>query len=159
MYDEHGNSHTCWAVLDSGSKHNFITRDCAIRLGLKCLKNNLNIVSVAAMTSAAHATCQAVIASRFGKHRYTLQLNSLPVIVNVLPIQSVSCNFTIPKHIHGSLVDPQFHQPGVIDILLGAEVFFDLLGSEKWSLSEDAALHQSKFVLVCIWHVAIYVIY
>lgn len=96
------------------------------------------------MTSTIKSTCRATITSRFDKHNYNLQLHAIPVLVNVLPSQAVSCNnFSIPKHIYDCLADPQFHIPGAVDILLGAEVFFDALSTERWILSNSAALHRT----------------
>jgi len=43
------------------------------------------------------------------------------------------------------LADPNFHEPGNIDILLGSEIFFDILGTEKWPLTESASLRSTDF--------------
>lgn len=142
VYNEFGKPYTCRAILDSGSQLNFITTNCAKRLGLKCSKNNLNITGIASMTSAVKSICQAIVVSRFGDHKYNLQLHTVPVLVNALPSQTFSYNhMSIPKSIRDYLADPKFHVPGSIDILLGA----DVLGNDKCTLSESAALHKTKF--------------
>lgn len=50
----------------------------------------------------------------------------LPRITNDLPSQSIRLDsFDLPKDI--DLADPNFHQPKRIDILLGVDVFWDLI--------------------------------
>lgn len=146
VYDHCGQIRQCRAVLDSGSQMHFITHSFAKSLGLK-LSNGLSSISgIGSMTTSAQSVCEATIFSRFGHHKYNIQLYSLPVIVQALPSHKINCHtLNIPDHIKDSLADPRFHNPGTVDVLLGAEIFFDILQQEKWSLSKSAALHQSKF--------------
>ncbi|CAG9118509.1 unnamed protein product [Plutella xylostella] len=51
---------------------------------------------------------------------------------------------TIPSNIN--LADPTFDQPGPIDILIGADCFWDVIGDERKSLGPNKPkLHSSKF--------------
>jgi len=58
----------------------------------------------------------------------------------------IDCSqLSLPKHIKDKLADPNFHVPGNIDLLLGSEIFFDILGNEKWRFSDHASLHHTQF--------------
>lgn len=146
IHDRFGQPHLCRAVHDSGSQMHFITQKCANVLGLTLTGSSSRINGVGAMVSSSRRSSKAVIYSRFHNHKYEVQLHSLPTIINVLPAQQIDqYNLSIPNHVKNALADPQFHIPGPIDVLLGADVFFDALQSEKWPLSSHASLQQTKF--------------
>ena len=46
--------------------------------------------------------------------------------------------FQIPKNI--LLADPEFHRPADVDILIGAEFYYDLLGAGKIRLPGQSAV-------------------
>jgi len=50
----------------------------------------------------------------------------------------------MPHNIQNQLADPNFHIPGPIDVLLGADIFFDVLYGEKYPLSNLASLNRTK---------------
>ncbi|XP_050535050.1 uncharacterized protein LOC126902072 [Daktulosphaira vitifoliae] len=138
--------HLCRAVLDSGSQLNFITQSCAKKLNLSLSDLTFNIVGVSSMSSTAKRLNTTTILFRLGNYQYNVNFYSVPIIVNALPSQYVNRNSVIiPDHIKRHLADPQFHQPGPIDILIGADVFFDFWLSEKYSLPHSTILHQTKF--------------
>lgn len=74
---------------------------------------------------------QATVLSRSNHTNFKVTLYSLPVIVQSLPSQSLEYSVNNPEHVNDQLADPQFYNPGLIDILLGSEVFYEMLGSDK----------------------------
>jgi len=147
VQNKEGKWHRCRAVLDSGSQLNFITNECAKRLGLSQSINDQQCISgVGTMASSVSLSYSAVICSRVNEYQLNAILYALPVIVNTLPSQMIDCSqLTLPKHIKNKLADLNFHVPGNIDLLLGSEVFFNILGTERWSFSDHASLHHTQF--------------
>ncbi|CAI6373964.1 unnamed protein product [Macrosiphum euphorbiae] len=143
--DTFGRMHSCRAVLDSGSQLNFITNSCAKRLNLSTASHTLNIVGVSAMASTAKQLQDTIMTSRFGDFKTTIKFYSLQTIVSALPSQVlIRDNLKMPHNILNQLADPNFHSPGPIDVLLGADIFFDVLYGEKFPLSNLACLHRTK---------------
>lgn len=57
----------------------------------------------------------------------------LPTITDDVPSQPIAINqLQIPSDI--CLADPYFHTPAGVDLIIGADVFWDLLGSRKIQL-------------------------
>jgi len=143
--------HLYRAVLDSGSRLNFITKSCAKRLNLSTATYTLNIVGVSAMASTAKQLQDTVMFSRFGDFKTTNKFYSLQTIVSALPSQVLIWdNLKMPYNIHNQLGDSNFHVPGPIDVLLGADIFFDVLYGEKFPLSNLACLHRTKLGWIVI---------
>jgi len=71
--------------------------------------------------------------SKHGDFSSRLEAMVLPNIVADQPSYTISTdNWKIPKNI--MLADPQFGKPGKIDILLGAEHYFNIMQAECMSL-------------------------
>uniref|UniRef100_A0A2S2PG26 Uncharacterized protein n=1 Tax=Schizaphis graminum TaxID=13262 RepID=A0A2S2PG26_SCHGA len=133
--DTFGRMHSCRAVLDSGSQLNFITNSCAKKLNLSTDMHTLNIVGVSAMSSTAKQLQETVMFSCFGDFKTNIKFYSLQTIVSALPSQLlIRDNLQMPHNIQTQLADPNFHIPGPIDVLLGADIFYDVLYGERYPL-------------------------
>lgn len=73
------------------------------------------------------------LCSRHSDFETSINFHVIDSITNKLPSHHINVNqLNIPDTIEYHLADPDFHEPGVIDVLLGAEVFFELfLGESK----------------------------
>jgi len=61
------------------------------------------------------------------------------VITYQLPAVYVDViQWQLPEHVQNNLADPDFYKPGNIDLLLGAELFFDLLGNEQVKVNNQS---------------------
>jgi len=70
----------------------------------------------------------------------------LPEIVHALPSYIIDRrSLILPRHIKHKLADQNFHLPGNIEILPGAEIFFRLLEGRNWTLSYDPSLQSTHF--------------
>ncbi|XP_022179955.1 uncharacterized protein LOC111040370, partial [Myzus persicae] len=146
IYNNNSQRYKCRAVLDSGSQLNFIDQNFAKKLGLSFYQNDFCITGVGSMNSSAKYFSTTIISSQLGPHCFDVTLHTLPVIVSALPTKSINqSTLNIPDHIIEKLADPQFGVPGTIDILLGADIFFGILGPGKWPLSKHSALYQTDF--------------
>jgi len=66
----------------------------------------------------------------------------VPKITGPLPNKKVNAMFNIPDNI--KLADPLFYTPQKIDILIGAEHFFDILCEGKIRTNHSDPLYQKN---------------
>lgn len=143
--DKFGFMHSCRAVLYSVSQLNFVTHSFAKKLNLCTSEDACSIVGVSSMSSTAKQLEDTIMCSRFRDYKINIKLHTVPVIVNSLPSQLVNRqDLKIPSNVQNLLADPQFHVPGPVDLLLGADIFFEIFSGERHALSEHAALNYTK---------------
>ncbi|XP_018375582.1 PREDICTED: uncharacterized protein LOC108769219 [Trachymyrmex cornetzi] len=126
IFDAQGKSHTCRALLDNGSQLNFITETLANKLRLKQQHLNIAISGVAQGGINARRSVNVLIQSKQNSYRERMECVILQKITQNLPQEFVDrSQLKIPSNI--SLADPHFNIPDNIDLLIGAEVFWQLL--------------------------------
>lgn len=70
----------------------------------------------------------------------------LSTITDDLPTQRFDTyQLNIPHEIQSSLADLEFNKPETVDMLLGAEIFFDIIRRGKYVISEHAAFQETAF--------------
>mgnify|MGYP003623263326 CR=1 FL=1 len=128
--DTIGNVHTVRALLDSCSQSNFITDSCVQRLNLKKIRTKIPVQGVNNLRATSNHTVSIEICSNHSEFRTELNCLVLPKISSDLPDITIdSEHWGLPEGL--PLADPAFNQPGKIDMLIGAEVFFHLLRQER----------------------------
>lgn len=121
-----GDLFSCRALLDSGSSLHFVTEHLAQILRLKKVKTELDIMGIGATNTKVKRKVQLSIESTKYDYKATLEALVLPKITDDQPGNFVSIHdWKIPKNI--KLADPAFNIPNSIDMLIGAELFFDML--------------------------------
>ncbi|XP_055589044.1 uncharacterized protein LOC129741345 [Uranotaenia lowii] len=121
------------ALLDSGSQPSFISESLCQRLRLKRNKLNSPVSGIGQSSVNVHFGVTLSIASRFGGFETSLQCLVLPKLTVDLPSHHIDVTrWRIPRHL--PLADPQFNIRQGIDLILGAELFFDLLQQQRFSL-------------------------
>ncbi|XP_018361212.1 PREDICTED: uncharacterized protein LOC108759963 [Trachymyrmex cornetzi] len=152
------------AVNHNGSQSCFITKDCCKELGLDSRDTNIPVCGIGKQSIQTRSIATIVIHSRTTSYRRELDCLVMNNITQDIPTNGISKNeLQVPKGI--VLADPQFNQPSRIDLLLGAEVFFDLLciGRMKladnqptwqktrlgWIVSDGLATMQNPKVITC----------
>ncbi|XP_038106731.1 uncharacterized protein LOC119766322 [Culex quinquefasciatus] len=118
VLDVHGRYQQARALLDSGSQSNFVSESLCQKLGLKRRRINLPICGIGQATVNVHYSVQLAFASRFAKYERELTCLVLPKLTVCLPSR------------HG------------VDLIIGAELFFDLLESNQILLADDLPLLQ-----------------
>lgn len=134
------------ALLDAGSQTSFITEDLKHKIGLvNCDPEPLIISGINNVQVRVSDRCDIMINSL--SETFTTNLNCLivPQITGQLPNMSVNINqLNLPHNIQ--LADPQFCTPAAVDMLLGAEIFFDILCPERISLGPNMpTIQNTKF--------------
>lgn len=144
VIDKYGNLQSCRALLDSGSDTNFLTTQCAKKLKLDLKEACVMLTGINEKTTIIRHSAEATISSHYGPYERNLKFSVLPNITGELPGQTIDVRrFNIPNgHL---LADPQFHQSSKVEILLNADVFYDVLLGEKFRLTEGPMLIHSKF--------------
>ncbi|XP_062700372.1 uncharacterized protein LOC134284888 [Aedes albopictus] len=122
------NGHTQWAraLLDPASQLNLINESLVQRLKLHRYQCHQEIGGVG---NSSIVSSHAVLV-RMGSHCTDFaaeqRCHILKKITRDLPCRSLDASsWTLPPNV--ILADPKFHEPGPIDLLLGMELYYDLL--------------------------------
>lgn len=132
-------------LLDSASETNFITSAACKKLGLRLDNICESINGLNTMNCTIEHGCQLQVQSRTSEFAANLYCLVVPRITKQLPSCSIQVSqLPIPKNL--KLADLLFYTPSNIDILIGSELFFRLLESEKIEIRDDLlTLQNSKF--------------
>ncbi|XP_036347558.1 uncharacterized protein LOC118756930, partial [Rhagoletis pomonella] len=124
------------ALLDSASQLNLMCEPLMQRLKLKWTSCIMTAHSIADSGTNITRKVQASVKSRIGGYETSLEFYVLPKITSFKPDQFMNADdWGIPSNI--SLADPNFNKPGRIDVLLGAEIFWDLLSVGRITLKAN----------------------
>ena len=136
-----GHSIEARALLDSGSSTSFISQRLVDSLRLPCSHQNARISGVAGLVRSP--AVQSI--AKFAVHAVFSSEKCLDVAAIVT--QCVTCDLPLHPvsshvrwdHLSGiSLADPDFASPGRIDLLLGVDVFVEVLLPGKRTGSSDS---------------------
>lgn len=142
--DKFDNVHPCRILMDSGSQSNYITESFARKLKLPCKSINIPITGIGKQSSNIKSTMNAVIKSRVNDYESNCNFYIIKSITGNLPSVTWSFNlFNIPEDV--PLADPEFNVSRSIDMLLGAELFYDLLLSEQIKQANKPIIQNTKF--------------
>jgi hypothetical protein len=149
VYDHWGKKHVFRALLDSGSQLNFVSERVAKLLKLKLQPVVLSVAGInRSLTNASNVT-DIKIQSNYEDYNSNLSCVVIPQISEFLPCNSFStANLKFPQYIQ--LADPTFHVKGAIDLLIGAQVFFQLLKPNRESLAQNFLLQETKLGWVVV---------
>jgi hypothetical protein len=131
--------YTCRALLHSGSQSNFITEETMKKLNLPRKRVNLPITGVAESKHNAEYKLSIIIRSRVNSFQLIRQALVLSKITGCLPTNT--CNAlksVVPENI--TLADPHFFQRGKIDILIGADTYWEIMGNNIFKVN-PSGLH------------------
>ena len=135
----------CRALLDSASQLNFITERLCQQLRIKRSKVNISISGISDISSQSKYEITSTIKSRINNFSTELDMLVLHKITESQPnwFTNIS-DWNIPSNIQ--LADPLFYQPHEIDMLIGADTFFNLLSVGQIKLNaEQPILHKTVF--------------
>ncbi|CAG9135443.1 unnamed protein product [Plutella xylostella] len=125
--------HVARAVLDSGSTSSFMTEELHMRLNLDVAQIDRPIMGINNVTSHVGKRCRVHLKSLDKSYSTDLHCFVLPSITSNVPGRELDLStLHLPSHI--CLADPTFYKPAEVDILIGADLFWDLLGSQKIKL-------------------------
>ncbi|XP_072389396.1 uncharacterized protein [Diabrotica undecimpunctata] len=144
VFDSKGNMHEARALLDSGSESNFITQRLLNTLKLHTTAIDFSVYGINQTNSVVHLKTSLTFKSNTINFTRTISCLVMPEITGRLP--SVTLNresLNIPSNV--TLADPHFNVSSPIDILIGADTFWDLLCVGQIKLSHgQPTLHKTK---------------
>ncbi|KAF2897664.1 hypothetical protein ILUMI_08511 [Ignelater luminosus] len=126
VYDRNNTPVKCRALLDTGSMSNFISRELFVKLNLPSQDTNTSVYGINSARAVAAARTQAKIKSIHTSFSASLDFFVLPDISGKIPVQNIPRPAVqIPNNI--KLADPEFDISRKIDILIGAQIYHDLM--------------------------------
>lgn len=132
----------CRALLDSGSQINIISERMVNELGLKRTRISVPVSGVGGAETVAKHKTSITIQSRVNNFSANISAVILPRISDMQPTQHIQTStWKLPANIE--LADPSFFKPQPIDILLGAELYLDLLEAERIKIDEHLPILQN----------------
>ncbi|XP_065087242.1 uncharacterized protein LOC135708976 [Ochlerotatus camptorhynchus] len=125
LVDDNGTNHVARALLDSGSECCFMTESLAQQMKAKRTKIHVPIAGIGQSSTYARHKLQSTIRSRTCDYSTAVEFLILPKVTVNLPSASVdTSSWEIPPGIQ--LADPSFYDKRPVQLVLGAEIFFDL---------------------------------
>ncbi|XP_055590023.1 uncharacterized protein LOC129742186 [Uranotaenia lowii] len=135
----------CRVLLDSGSHTSFVTEQFATLLALKRIPAKYSISGLNDIQTKVRSKVHTKVESRIANYSVCLELLVVPKITGNLPLTKIeTAALSLPNDLQ--LADPEFDVPGKINMLLGAEVFFDMLKSGRMHIPRcSAVLQETQF--------------
>ncbi|KAL0852653.1 hypothetical protein ABMA27_012494 [Loxostege sticticalis] len=133
---DNGQTYPARALLDTGSQSSFITESLKKNIMLSSDKDctkPLKIVGINNVALNIKESCTIHMKSRCCPFERKVNCLVVPQITGTLPSAPVNVSsLNLPKNL--VLADPNFHNPSDIDILLGADVYWEIVGCQRLSL-------------------------
>ncbi|XP_062557298.1 uncharacterized protein LOC134222171 [Armigeres subalbatus] len=136
VLDKNDQPHSCRVLLDSGSQVNFVTDEFASRIGSQRHRVSVPIRGINDVKTVANDKVVVKFRSRITDYQAQVQCLVTPNVTGVIPASKVdTSSWNIPFGVQ--LADPEFYKPKKIDMLLGAELFFQLLRPGHIKLDDE----------------------
>lgn len=143
IINSHGVSVRCRALIDSGSQLCFITQRLSDRLNLEIEETNLAISGINKSVTKVLQRTTVTLRSCMSNYKTEVSLMVLPNITENLPSVQINKELIhIPEHIE--LADSTFYMPGKIDILLGSEVFWNIIETGQMKIANNICFQNTR---------------
>lgn len=138
---------TIRALLDSGSQSSFLSEDTCKQLWLCTKPANLLVTGLNNTASNIKAKCNVTISSQYNAYTTELTCFVIPTVSSDLPSATIEIKtLSIPRNI--KLADPAFFKPQKIDMLIGVDLFYNLLCAGQICLGPNKPVLQKNQIQV-----------
>nr|CAH7767395.1 unnamed protein product [Callosobruchus chinensis] len=121
-----GKSFIVRAVLDSGSQSSYLIADLCDTLGIQKEIINLTVEGINNTVSQIKFKCSVELQSLSHDYKKVIDCLVVPEITGLIPSVPVDISrIKIPQNI--ALADPNFNVPSKISLLIGVDLFYELL--------------------------------
>ncbi|XP_055522947.1 uncharacterized protein LOC129717127 [Wyeomyia smithii] len=125
VIDDNGTRHAARALLDSGSECCFATESFSQLIKVQRKKITIPIAGIGQSATQTKGKFSSLVCSCITDYSATVEFLVLPKVTVDLPATSVNMSACkIPADVQ--LADPAFFKSNPIDLILGAEIFFEL---------------------------------
>nr|XP_029713197.1 uncharacterized protein LOC115257565 [Aedes albopictus] len=130
-------AHKRKALLDCCSESNIITEKLAKRLNMQLSVINppIAICGLNGMKTTANKVVQTKVSSRDGEFTAVLDFIVTPSITELPTGKVETQNWPLPAGIE--LADPTFNVPDNVDVIIGAELYYDVLKKGRLKIGSD----------------------
>ncbi|XP_052742136.1 uncharacterized protein LOC128198001 [Bicyclus anynana] len=136
LYDSNNREHIGRAVLDSGSTSCLLSDKMFRLLNLPYDHIDRRVLGINNVTSPINKMCHLHMKSLNEQFSINLNCFILPSLTDNVPCRPLDVSsLNIPTDV--CLADPHFHSPSSVDLIIGADVFWDILGSQRINLGRD----------------------
>ena len=143
IQDHHGQWHDARAILDTGSDANFIRKTVADALKIPQMKASVQANGIGETPLMIDRFIEGTVASSDLSSKFPLEFLVTKTMNGLTPISPIQwSDVGIPFGI--TLADPTFNVPGQIDILIGNELYHELMLANTIKLTSGAILRESK---------------
>ncbi|XP_047538693.1 uncharacterized protein LOC125072211 [Vanessa atalanta] len=132
--------HEARAVLDSGSQASFMTQRLLHKLNLHCQKTQISVTGINSTITQVNKRCDTIIFSKVSSFQSNISLFVLPNITNLCNNRVIIKDLRISSQY--TLADPHYYNPIDIDLLLGADIFWNLILSNQIRLGKNCPVLQ-----------------
>ncbi|XP_062556907.1 uncharacterized protein LOC134221736 [Armigeres subalbatus] len=142
---KNGQVHHVRALLDSGSQINLLAESAVQRLKLSKYPSTVPVIGVGGNRYQLHHKVVVPMSSNCSSFATNIECYTSPKVTGTIPSVRVNIdNWNIPPGI--IMADASFHCPREIELLIGAELFFDVLKEGQIKLANRLpALYETQF--------------
>ncbi|XP_047520275.1 uncharacterized protein LOC125059771 [Pieris napi] len=136
LYDSNNREHVVRVVLDSGSTSSLLSYRMFQQLNLSYNKISQSVQGINNAITQIDKMCNLRFKSLDDSFTCNINCFILPSLTDSVPNSTVNIlNLNIPTNI--CLADPHFYKPASIDLILGADVFWNIVGNQRIELGDN----------------------
>ncbi|CAL1285198.1 unnamed protein product [Larinioides sclopetarius] len=138
-----GRDHSFNAILDSGSEISCLTKEAADLLGLRKHSISSLITGLNGAALNVKHKINACISNKNWEFQRSLNMLVVPKITDVTPSKFIDVSkLNLPKNI--TYANPKFFEPQRVHVLLGGDIFYEILQTEKMKLKDSNLILQNS---------------
>ncbi|XP_050535031.1 uncharacterized protein LOC126902051 [Daktulosphaira vitifoliae] len=131
VQNSRGKRFPCRAILDNGSQINILTQKMARRLNLDVKNAMLPICGINGVNTRSSQWTNLSFFAVHSPFSKTIGCYILPAITVSLPSRSFDVSgWSLHDNVRNALADPEFNISSEVDLLLGAEIYYELIRSQ-----------------------------